>query len=80
MLTLASVIRDVSQAISPCGMCRQVLREFCAMDMPVLLVPGDHFTVGCSKTRVKILTIGELLPESFGPEQLLLPRVCADLA
>ncbi|KAF8886319.1 hypothetical protein BD779DRAFT_626665 [Infundibulicybe gibba] len=23
-------------------MCRQVIREFCALDMPILLVPGDY--------------------------------------
>lgn len=48
----------------PCGICRQVLREFaCGPEMPVIVGPaGGAF-------RVK--TLGELLPESFGPEYLL---------
>jgi len=48
----------------PCGICRQVLREFsCGPDMPVIVGPYDgNFTVK---------TIEELLPESFGPEYLL---------
>lgn len=48
----------------PCGICRQVLREFaCGADMPVIVGPYDgDFTVK---------TLGELLPESFGPEYLV---------
>ena len=48
----------------PCGICRQVLREFaCGPDMPVIVGPaGGEFTVK---------TLSELLPESFGPEYLL---------
>lgn len=47
----------------PCGICRQVLREFCCgLDMPVIVgQAGKDFTVK---------TLGELLPESFGPEDL----------
>ncbi|KAK7464493.1 hypothetical protein VKT23_006662 [Stygiomarasmius scandens] len=83
-----AVVTDVSSTISPCGMCRQVIREFCALDMPVLLVPGDHPKpdqsqsdsaspggVGkMSKGGVKVTSVGELLPDSFGPEHLELPR------
>lgn len=48
----------------PCGICRQVLREFaCDPDMPVIVGPHD------GEFRVKPLS--ELLPESFGPEYLL---------
>ena len=49
----------------PCGICRQVLREFaCSLDMPVITgaYDSDEFSVK---------TLGELLPESFGPEFLL---------
>ena len=47
----------------PCGICRQVLREFAVdLDIPVIVGPaGGEFTVR---------TLGELLPESFGPEFL----------
>jgi cytidine deaminase len=46
---------------SPCGACRQVIREF-AVDCPVILVNGQ------GKTRVTRLKT--LLPEAFGPENL----------
>ncbi len=48
---------EIAGAFPPCGVCRQVLAEFCAPDFPVLLVSGaDTF----EKT-----TLGELLPFSF---------------
>ncbi len=46
---------------SPCGACRQVLREF-GQDYTVLLVASDETVVETS--------IRELLPGSFGPEYL----------
>jgi cytidine deaminase len=48
---------------SPCGVCRQVLREFCRSDMPVVFADADRNFVES--------TLGELLPHSFGPEDLL---------
>ena len=41
----------------PCGVCRQVLREFCSDDFPVYLVGAEG--------EIRSLTLGELLPESF---------------
>lgn len=49
---------------SPCGGCRQVMREFCDDDMPILLANEAGEVV--SETN-----LGELLPNSFGPESLL---------
>ncbi len=46
----------------PCGVCRQALREFCDPEMPILLFAGE----GC----VQRCTLGQLLPLSFGSEQL----------
>lgn len=46
---------------SPCGACRQVIREF-AEDCPVFLINGQ------GETRVTSLKV--LLPEAFGPEFL----------
>ena len=46
---------------SPCGACRQVMREF-AVDCPVVLVNG----VG----QTKVTSLKTLLPDSFGPEFL----------
>ena len=46
---------------TPCGMCRQVMREFC--DPKAFKV-----IVGKSAEDYKEYTLEELLPESFGPE------------
>ncbi|KAI0656373.1 cytidine deaminase [Cubamyces menziesii] len=75
--TALAVVSDVLSAISPCGMCRQVIREFCAQNMPILLVPADYeerLTSGIGDGGVKETSIAQLLPDSFGPEDLELPR------
>lgn len=46
---------------SPCGACRQVMREF-AVDCPVVLVNGSG--------KTKVTSLRTLLPDSFGPEFL----------
>ena len=46
---------------APCGVCRQVLREFCALDFRILLGSVD---------KVQAYTLEELLPTSFGPSDL----------
>jgi len=48
--------------VTPCGACRQKLREFAADDVPVIV--ADLSTV-----RARF-TLGELLPASFGPAHL----------
>ncbi|KAF5392617.1 hypothetical protein D9757_002215 [Collybiopsis confluens] len=75
--TALAVVTDVRSAISPCGLCRQVIREFCAQDMPILLVPADYPRSGVEIGGIKETSIGELLPDSFGPEHLELPRAVA---
>ena len=57
-------------------MCRQVIREFCALNMPILMVPNDYDArVAQGKEDGVIETsLNELLPYSFGPEELELPR------
>ena len=47
---------------TPCGGCRQRLREFMALDVPLHLAGPE----GVRRTT----TLGELLPLSFGPEHL----------
>jgi cytidine deaminase len=48
--------------ITPCGGCRQKLREFCAPDTPILT--ANDTDMGPS------YTMAQLLPDSFGPEHL----------
>jgi cytidine deaminase len=57
-------------------MCRQVLREFLHLRTPILLVPGDYLSRAqrADGTGVVTRTLEELLPDSFGPEHLELPR------
>ena len=45
----------------PCGVCRQVLREF-APDIEIICLNG--------KGEEKVFTLSQLLPHSFGPEFL----------
>ena len=47
----------VSEFCTPCGVCRQVLAEFCSKDFEIVLAD--------SPDNWKIFTLGELLPESF---------------
>ena len=46
----------------PCGVCRQVLREF-APDLEIICLNGAG--------EERVFTLPELLPHSFGPEYLL---------
>lgn len=52
--------KKVTDYCAPCGVCRQVLREFCDQDFIVILAK--------SKTDYKVFTLAQLLPESFKPE------------
>ena len=52
---------SVSSYCAPCGVCRQVLAEFCDPDFPVILFDGKE---------PKIFTLSALLPESFGKADL----------
>jgi len=47
----------------PCGVCRQVMAEFCDSDFEVILAD--------SSGNYKVWTLDELLPRRFGPENLL---------
>jgi len=47
----------ITGAFPPCGVCRQVLREFCRDDFTVYLAGADG--------RYTALTLAELLPYSF---------------
>ena len=47
---------DIDALCTPCGVCRQVLSEFCDADLKIILEDGDS---------LRTLTLGELLPLSF---------------
>ena len=47
---------------SPCGGCRQRIREFASLDTPIHMCNVNG--------HLKTLTLAELLPDSFGPENL----------
>ena len=53
----------VTGVCAPCGICRQVMREFCDPETFLVLLPK-------SETEYEELTLAELLPLSFGPENL----------
>ena len=61
-IVAVAVVGEGATTLTPCGGCRQKLREFAADDTPVLA--GDLHVL-----RARF-TLGELLPHSFGPEHL----------
>ena len=60
-----AVVGTGGQWITPCGGCRQRLREFCGPDTPI-------FTANASE-HGPTYTLAELLPHSFGPDHLPTP-------
>ncbi len=51
----------VDGIFAPCGVCRQVMREFCDDNFTVILGHKDGF---------EEVTLGELMPYSFSPEDV----------
>ena len=56
------VVGDGPALVTPCGGCRQRLREFAGPDTPVIVASP-------AGVRARF-TLEELLPQSFGPENL----------
>jgi cytidine deaminase len=56
------VVGEGPHLTTPCGGCRQKLREFAADAVPVIVADMQQ-------VRARF-TLGELLPHSFGPEHL----------
>lgn len=65
-IVAAAVVGEGAAPVTPCGGCRQRLREFARDDTPVVVADMQ-------RERVRY-TLGQLLPDSFGPAHL------ADLA
>lgn len=53
---------EPSDFCAPCGVCRQVMAEFCGRDFRVLFVKSGE--------EMETHTFGELLPFAFGKESL----------
>ncbi|MBO4265445.1 MAG: cytidine deaminase [Clostridia bacterium] len=52
---------EQSRECTPCGVCRQVMCEFCTPDFKILLGTSDD---------IRTYTLAELLPFSFSKEEL----------
>jgi cytidine deaminase len=65
-LAVSSGARD---GVTPCGMCRQTLAEFCDDDLPVVCDEGDG---------VSEYTLGELLPDTISLDTLDAARTARD--
>ena len=57
-----AVVGGGAGLVTPCGGCRQKLREFAVGETPVL--------IGDTEQLRAAFTLGDLLPSSFGPENL----------
>ncbi len=53
----------VTQYAYPCGVCRQVMAEFCKPE-------SFQVIIACSETDYRLFTLAQLLPCGFGPENL----------
>ena len=61
-IKLLVVTGNTLEPISPCGACRQVIREFSDKDTVIILTNRNR--------KYRITSLEELLPHSFGPEDL----------
>ena len=61
-IKLLVVTGNTSEPISPCGACRQVIREFSDKDTVIILANKDG--------KYESTSLEKLLPYSFGPEDL----------
>jgi cytidine deaminase len=50
----------ITGAFPPCGVCRQVMREFCGDDFKILMMNAKDF---------EMVTLADLLPHSFSPAE-----------
>ena len=62
-ITEVAVMGNGDQLCTPCGGCRQKLREFAQDDLKIHCCTAEG-------VLIRTFTLGELLPFSFGPENL----------
>lgn len=58
-----AVVGDMSAFTSPCGICRQVIAEFAAKDIEIILIKNED--------EYQVKTLEEILPGAFTKEDLL---------
>ncbi len=56
-----AVVSSAADGVTPCGMCRQTLAEFCGADFPVHCESEDGTTT---------YRLGDLIPETITPDHL----------
>ena len=56
------IVSDSPNYTVPCGVCRQALSEFCNPGMPVICANRNG--------EYRALTLGDLLPNAFAPEDM----------
>ena len=54
--------KEIKEPCPPCGVCRQVIAEFCDLDFLIYVSRGQG--------RYDTYTLSQLLPESFGKNKL----------
>lgn len=59
-----AIVGSGNELCTPCGACRQIIREFAAEDTPIYLCNPQ------TKKVVETTNLKTLLPKSFGPEHL----------
>lgn len=57
-----AVVGKLDNFTFPCGVCRQVIREFCDDDCEIIIIKN--------KNEYKVLKFSEILPYSFGVSDL----------
>lgn len=57
----AAIAVATSNGVAPCGVCRQVMREF---------APNLAIIMGDIEGHYQVVSLNDLLPHSFGPENL----------
>ncbi len=55
--------KEITGFAYPCGICRQVMQEFCKPDFQII--------VAKSETEYQVMTLAELLPHGFGGESIV---------
>ena len=54
--------KEPSNYCSPCGVCRQVMKEFCKADFEIIIAINEN--------DYKIMTLAEILPASFDKREV----------